>query len=428
MYNYTIYFVSAAQKASKKPTYYYVEGAEADTLKDKFWRNLDEGKVDVFQYDMYSRAKCQGRAARPQSFKDNPTTTATTPTAATTGASEKPKQKKAKSVAGKATEAKKSSGAKKKLDKKSNRKGPKKVKKEHNKSQVTVAPSACVNSSAESGLPNTSSDTSFDNSCNASDPMETASVNFVTSDSQTTTETKSESQTWSELSLEPTPPLYKVVENSQGVEPMDTSQSEDGHIASDNCSVSQSSRESDKNDQISDSSSDTGKQACTGHATEREVNNAHAPPSGVRDELNSTDKSGKKGSHSSGATEANCKKHVESAKAKVNIVERKSSELSQPNDRPPEAGGESAGARPLVITIPKALIRPSESSKTGDKRKISDSKGERRENKVKNHEKSRSDTKVLNVDGKEHSKKKELQLETHKDLKLKVSCFYCILE
>ena len=47
------------RKKSKKPTYYYVAQSddEADTLKDKFWRDLEQGKVDVFGNDMYSKVK-----------------------------------------------------------------------------------------------------------------------------------------------------------------------------------------------------------------------------------------------------------------------------------------------------------------------------------------------------------------------------------
>lgn len=44
---------------------------EADTLKDKFWRDLEQGKVDVFSRgDLYSKVKAMGRSTRPQSFKD----------------------------------------------------------------------------------------------------------------------------------------------------------------------------------------------------------------------------------------------------------------------------------------------------------------------------------------------------------------------
>lgn len=59
------------KKREKKPSYYYVGSSddEADTLKDKFWRNLEEGKVDVFSSDLYSRAK-GSRSAKPQSFSE----------------------------------------------------------------------------------------------------------------------------------------------------------------------------------------------------------------------------------------------------------------------------------------------------------------------------------------------------------------------
>ena len=44
---------------------------EYDTLKDKFWRDLEQGKVDVFKAgDMYSKVKASGRASRPKSFAD----------------------------------------------------------------------------------------------------------------------------------------------------------------------------------------------------------------------------------------------------------------------------------------------------------------------------------------------------------------------
>ena len=46
------------------------DGAEADTLKDKFWRNLEQGKINVFGSDMYSKVKNTGRSARPSSFKE----------------------------------------------------------------------------------------------------------------------------------------------------------------------------------------------------------------------------------------------------------------------------------------------------------------------------------------------------------------------
>ena len=65
---------AAAAAKVKKPTYYYVPGtsAESDTLKDKFWRNLEEGKVDVFACgDLYTRVKGTGRSARPTSFKED---------------------------------------------------------------------------------------------------------------------------------------------------------------------------------------------------------------------------------------------------------------------------------------------------------------------------------------------------------------------
>ncbi|XP_064617661.1 M-phase phosphoprotein 8-like isoform X2 [Liolophura sinensis] len=43
--------------------------SDPDTLKDTFWRDLEEGKVNLFETDMYSKVKGQGRASRPTSFK-----------------------------------------------------------------------------------------------------------------------------------------------------------------------------------------------------------------------------------------------------------------------------------------------------------------------------------------------------------------------
>ena len=57
----------------KAPTWKYVAQGEEeyDTLKDKFWRDLEQGKVDVFKAgDMYSKVKASGRASRPKSFAD----------------------------------------------------------------------------------------------------------------------------------------------------------------------------------------------------------------------------------------------------------------------------------------------------------------------------------------------------------------------
>ena len=60
-----------AKRRDKKPSWVYVGSSdeEADTLKDKFWRNLEEGKVDVFSSDLYTRAK-GSRNAKPQSFSE----------------------------------------------------------------------------------------------------------------------------------------------------------------------------------------------------------------------------------------------------------------------------------------------------------------------------------------------------------------------
>ena len=64
--------ISKQSSKSKKSNYYYVDadGVEADTLKDKFWRNLEQGKINVFGNDMYSKVKNTGRSARPASFKE----------------------------------------------------------------------------------------------------------------------------------------------------------------------------------------------------------------------------------------------------------------------------------------------------------------------------------------------------------------------
>ncbi|XP_071112660.1 M-phase phosphoprotein 8-like isoform X2 [Haliotis cracherodii] len=39
------------------------------TLKDTFWKDLEEGRINLFNTDMYSKVKGQGRASRPKSFK-----------------------------------------------------------------------------------------------------------------------------------------------------------------------------------------------------------------------------------------------------------------------------------------------------------------------------------------------------------------------
>ncbi len=60
-------------KSRKSQGYYYVDadGEEADTLKDKFWRNLEQGRINVFEgSDMYSKVKNTGRAARPKDFRN----------------------------------------------------------------------------------------------------------------------------------------------------------------------------------------------------------------------------------------------------------------------------------------------------------------------------------------------------------------------
>ena len=44
--------------------------ASGSTLKDTFWKDLEEGRINLFTTDMYSRVKGECRAARPVSFKD----------------------------------------------------------------------------------------------------------------------------------------------------------------------------------------------------------------------------------------------------------------------------------------------------------------------------------------------------------------------
>ncbi|XP_041354288.1 M-phase phosphoprotein 8-like [Gigantopelta aegis] len=44
--------------------------SSGSTLKDTFWKDLEEGRINLFTTDMYSRVKGECRAARPVSFKD----------------------------------------------------------------------------------------------------------------------------------------------------------------------------------------------------------------------------------------------------------------------------------------------------------------------------------------------------------------------
>ena len=62
----------SSRKKGTKGTYFYVNNSddEADTLKDKFWRDLEQGKIDVFSNDLYSKVKSQGRASRPVSLSE----------------------------------------------------------------------------------------------------------------------------------------------------------------------------------------------------------------------------------------------------------------------------------------------------------------------------------------------------------------------
>ena len=66
----SVHSSASRKKKSKKPTYVIVEDEACDTLKDKFWRDLEEGKINVFSNDMYSKVKGQGRSSRPTSFSD----------------------------------------------------------------------------------------------------------------------------------------------------------------------------------------------------------------------------------------------------------------------------------------------------------------------------------------------------------------------
>ena len=43
---------------------------EVDTIKDRFWQDLEEGKINVFSSDLYSKVKGVGRSARPKSFQN----------------------------------------------------------------------------------------------------------------------------------------------------------------------------------------------------------------------------------------------------------------------------------------------------------------------------------------------------------------------
>ena len=57
----------------KKNTFVYVSSdeEEANTLKDRFWHDLDQGKINILDgSDLYSKIKSQGRSARPQSFEN----------------------------------------------------------------------------------------------------------------------------------------------------------------------------------------------------------------------------------------------------------------------------------------------------------------------------------------------------------------------
>jgi len=56
----------------KKHTFVYVSSdeEEANTLKDRFWHDLEQGKMILDGSDLYSKVKSQGRSARPQSFEN----------------------------------------------------------------------------------------------------------------------------------------------------------------------------------------------------------------------------------------------------------------------------------------------------------------------------------------------------------------------
>lgn len=66
--------VKAPAKPRIKPSFYYVSSSEdeASGLKDRFWKDLEDGKVDIFRTaDLYSTVKAIGRTARPKSLAES---------------------------------------------------------------------------------------------------------------------------------------------------------------------------------------------------------------------------------------------------------------------------------------------------------------------------------------------------------------------
>ncbi|XP_074644706.1 uncharacterized protein LOC141901387 isoform X2 [Tubulanus polymorphus] len=57
----------AVKRRMSGPKFEYIEDDET-TLKDTFWEDLKDGKINVFECDMYSKVK--GRAARPTNLKE----------------------------------------------------------------------------------------------------------------------------------------------------------------------------------------------------------------------------------------------------------------------------------------------------------------------------------------------------------------------
>ena len=57
----------------KKYTYFCVsdDDEKADTVKDKFWRDLDQGKFSVKPGDLYSTVKSEGRRAKPSCLAED---------------------------------------------------------------------------------------------------------------------------------------------------------------------------------------------------------------------------------------------------------------------------------------------------------------------------------------------------------------------
>ncbi|XP_050394413.1 M-phase phosphoprotein 8 [Patella vulgata] len=59
----------SSQTTPESSSPFMIDENPETTLKDTFWKDLEEGKVNLFATDMYSKVKGQGRASRPTSFK-----------------------------------------------------------------------------------------------------------------------------------------------------------------------------------------------------------------------------------------------------------------------------------------------------------------------------------------------------------------------